>query len=63
MRRPVGRPTRISERGLFPALRTVRPEGWVVADSFSRLQQIEQGTARGMVHVAELAAACLRRGE
>jgi hypothetical protein len=48
---------------LFPALRTVRPEGWVVADSFSRLQQIEQGTARGMVHVAELAAACLRRGE
>ena len=53
---------RIAERGLYPALRAAEPEAWVVADGFSCREQIEQGTGRGTVHVAELAAACLRRG-
>ena len=52
---------RIAERALFPALRAAEPEVWVVADGFSCREQIEQGTGRGTVHVAELAAACLRR--
>ncbi|MFL5335668.1 MAG: FAD-binding and (Fe-S)-binding domain-containing protein, partial [Geminicoccaceae bacterium] len=52
---------RIAERGLLPALRAAPRETWVVADGFSCREQIEQGTGRGTVHVAELAAACLQR--
>jgi FAD/FMN-containing dehydrogenase/Fe-S oxidoreductase len=53
---------RIAERSLFPALRAADRDTWVVADGFSCREQIEQGTGRGTVHVAEMAAACLRRG-
>ena len=50
---------RIAERGLFPALRAGGRDSWVIADGFSCREQIEQGTGRGTVHVADLAAACL----
>jgi Fe-S oxidoreductase len=53
---------KIAERGLFPALRAAPREAWVIADGFSCREQIEQGTGRGTVHVAEIAAACLDPG-
>jgi len=49
----------IGERALFPAIRAMPREAWVIADGFSCREQIEQGTGRGTVHVAQLAAACL----
>jgi len=49
----------IAERGLFPALRAAGRDEWVIADGFSCREQIEQGTGRGTIHIAELAAACL----
>ena len=49
----------IAERGLFPALRAAPREAWVIADGFSCREQIERGTGRGTVHIAEIAAACL----
>jgi Fe-S oxidoreductase len=52
---------KIAERGLLPALRVAGRDTWVIADGFSCREQIEQGTGRGTVHIAELAAACLRR--
>ncbi|WP_372620713.1 FAD-binding and (Fe-S)-binding domain-containing protein [Falsiroseomonas sp.] len=51
----------IAERGLFPELRAAPRETWVIADGFSCREQIEQGTGRGTVHVAQIAAACLGR--
>ncbi|WP_158295567.1 FAD-binding and (Fe-S)-binding domain-containing protein [Crenalkalicoccus roseus] len=53
---------RIGELGLFPALRSLDRDTWVIADGFSCREQIEQGTGRGTVHIAEIAAACLRPG-
>jgi hypothetical protein len=51
---------RIAERGLFPELRATPRQSWVIADGFSCREQIEQGTGRGTVHIAQSAAACLR---
>jgi FAD/FMN-containing dehydrogenase/Fe-S oxidoreductase len=44
------------ERVLLPAIRAAAPDMLIVADGFSCREQIEQGTARKALHVAEIAA-------
>lgn len=53
---------RIAEQAPSPALHAAEPEAWVVAAGFPCREQIESGTRRGTVHVAELAGVCPRRG-
>lgn len=48
----------MGERVLFPAVRDA-PDAWVVADGFSCKTQIEQGTGRRALHLAELARLAL----
>jgi Fe-S oxidoreductase len=47
---------KIAERALFPAVRKLSPEDLVLANGFSCREQIEQGTRRNTLHVAELVA-------
>ncbi len=49
----------IGERALFPAVRHADPATIVVADGFSCRTQIEHGTGRRAVHLAQLIAGCL----
>ncbi|HVL74018.1 MAG TPA: FAD-binding oxidoreductase, partial [Beijerinckiaceae bacterium] len=44
----------IAERALFPHLREAPRDRLVLADGFSCREQIEQGTGRDTLHVAEL---------
>jgi len=44
----------IGERALFPAVRRADPATIVVADGFSCRTQIEHGTGRRAVHLAQL---------
>jgi hypothetical protein len=52
------------ERELFPKVREASPETVLLADGFSCRTQIEQGTGRRALHVAQLIQAALpgRRG-
>ena len=47
---------RIGERVLLPAVRGAPPEVAILTNGFSCREQIEQGTGRTTLHVAELAA-------
>jgi FAD/FMN-containing dehydrogenase/Fe-S oxidoreductase len=51
------------ERVLFPAVREAEPTTLVVADGFSCKTQIEQGTRRGALHLAEVLAMAIDRPE
>lgn len=44
----------IGERILLPAVRKAPTSTLIVADGFSCREQIEQGTGRNTVHIAEL---------
>jgi Fe-S oxidoreductase len=46
----------IAERVLLPAVREAQRETLILADGFSCREQIEQGTGRATMHVAELLA-------
>jgi Fe-S oxidoreductase len=48
------------ERVLLPKVREAEPDTLIVADGFSCRTQIEQGTGRRAVHLAEVIAAALR---
>jgi Fe-S oxidoreductase len=50
----------MGELSLFPALRSADAESLIVADGFSCRHQIEHGTARKPLHVAEVLARALR---
>jgi Fe-S oxidoreductase len=52
----------VGERVLLPAVRKAAEETAVVADGFSCRTQIEQGTPRRAVHLAELLARALPTG-
>jgi Fe-S oxidoreductase len=49
----------MGELTLFPAVRRADPDALIVADGFSCRHQIEHGTSRKPVHVAEVLAAAL----
>jgi Fe-S oxidoreductase len=49
----------MGELSLFPALRSARADSLIVADGFSCRHQIEHGTARKPLHVAEVLAGAL----
>jgi Fe-S oxidoreductase len=51
----------IGERVLLPAVRGASPDTIIVADGFSCREQIEQGTGRKTLHVADLLARALDR--
>jgi Fe-S oxidoreductase len=46
----------IGEREILPAVRDAPTEALILADGFSCREQIEQGTGRRTVHIAELLA-------
>ncbi len=46
----------IAERALFPRLRAAPPDQLILANGFSCREQIEQGTGRRTLHIAELLA-------
>jgi Fe-S oxidoreductase len=50
----------MGELTLFPAVRSADPESLIVADGFSCRHQIEHGTTRKPLHVAEVLAAALQ---
>jgi Fe-S oxidoreductase len=50
----------LAERVLLPAVRAAGPETYVLANGFSCREQIEQGTGRPTLHIAELAARRIR---
>ena len=45
---------KVGEQGLLPRVRAASPETLIVADGFSCRTQIEQGTNRRPLHLAEL---------
>ena len=45
---------RIGEREILPAVRAVAEDTLILADGFSCREQIEQGTGRATMHIAEL---------
>jgi Fe-S oxidoreductase len=49
----------VGERALLPAVRKADPGTFIVADGFSCREQIEQGTTRSVIHLAELLATAL----
>ncbi len=52
--------TRIGERVLLPAVRDLDPDQELITDGFSCREQIEQGTGRSPVHLAELLRRAIR---
>jgi FAD/FMN-containing dehydrogenase/Fe-S oxidoreductase len=50
----------MGELTLFPAVRSAEPDSVIVADGFSCRHQIEHGTARKPLHVAEVLAGALQ---
>lgn len=54
--------TRLAERVLLPAVRQAGEAALILADGFSCREQIEQGTSRRTLHVAELIAGALEGG-
>jgi Fe-S oxidoreductase len=52
---------RCGERVLLPAVRRAAPDTLIVADGFSCREQIEQGTGRQALHVAEVLAMALQQ--
>jgi Fe-S oxidoreductase len=50
-----------AERVLLPRVRRAEPETLLLADGFSCRTQIEQGSGRHAVHLAEVLAGALRR--
>ena len=53
---------RIGERALLPAVRSAASDTLVVADGFSCREQIEQGTGRRPMHLAEVLSMALEDG-
>jgi FAD/FMN-containing dehydrogenase/Fe-S oxidoreductase len=53
----------VGERALLPAVRDADPATFIVAGGFSCREQIEQGTARAVLHPAELLALAIEREE
>jgi FAD/FMN-containing dehydrogenase/Fe-S oxidoreductase len=53
----------VGERALLPAVRDADPATFIVAAGFSCREQIEQGTARAVLHPAELLALAIERDE
>ena len=51
---------RIGELALLPAVRAAAADTLIVADGFSCREQIEQGTGRGTLHLAEALARTVR---
>ena len=49
----------MGELTLFPAVRSADADSFIVADGFSCRHQIEHGTARKPMHVAEVLAGAL----
>jgi Fe-S oxidoreductase len=47
---------KIAKRSLFPAVRAHPADGVILANGFSCREQIEQGTGRRTLHIAELLA-------
>jgi FAD/FMN-containing dehydrogenase/Fe-S oxidoreductase len=47
---------KIGERVILPAVRKAKPATLILADGFSCREQIEQGSGRGTLHVADLLA-------
>lgn len=52
----------IAERVLFPRVREAEPDVTILADGFSCREQIEQGTGRRTLNIAEMLAARMLRG-
>jgi Fe-S oxidoreductase len=50
---------RMGEAALLPAVRAATPETLIVADGFSCRHQIEDGTGRATLHVAQVLARAL----
>ncbi len=50
---------KMGELSLFPAVRAAESDALIVADGFSCRHQIEHGTARKPLHVAEVIAGAL----
>ena len=55
--------TRVGERVLLPAVRDLDDDTELVTDGFSCREQIEQGTDRSPVHVAELLRRAIRAAD
>ncbi len=53
----------IGERVLLPAVRRAAPDALIVADGFSCREQIWQGTGRSAMHLAEVLALALAKGD
>ena len=53
----------LGERVLYPAVRRAPPESLVIADGFSCRSQIESGTDREGLHLAEVVDLTLRGGD
>jgi FAD/FMN-containing dehydrogenase/Fe-S oxidoreductase len=51
----------VGERTLLPAVRRADPGAFIVASGFSCREQVEQGTARSVLHPAELLALAIDR--
>jgi Fe-S oxidoreductase len=51
---------KIGELALFPAVRALPPDAYIVADGFSCRTQIKDGTGRSALHMAELLLLALR---
>jgi FAD/FMN-containing dehydrogenase/Fe-S oxidoreductase len=53
----------VGERGTLPSVRQADHEALIITDGFSCRQQIEQGTDRKPLHLAQVLQMALRRGE
>jgi FAD/FMN-containing dehydrogenase/Fe-S oxidoreductase len=54
---------KIGERALLPAVRAADPDTLVIADGFSCREQIEQGTGRRPLHLAQVLQMALRQSQ
>jgi Fe-S oxidoreductase len=61
--RPYETSMRIAEQALLPAVRHADDRTLVIADGFSCRTQIEQGSGRRAMHLAEVLAEAVRRAE
>ena len=53
---------KIGERALLPAIRSADPDAFLIADGFSCRTQIEQGTGRSPLHIAQVVRMALDKG-